>query len=786
MVLLRKHALTLSIVASLASGTAVAETFSVQNILVEGINRVSEEAVLSYLPITVGQRFDTQSDTAKAIRALYKTQEFDDIVLSRDGQSLIVTVKERASIAAITLNGNKKVDDDMLSDALKGVGIQSGRPYNPVTVSVMNQELRKLYLNAGYYGVKATFDEKKLDRNRVGLTVNVNEGAPARIRSVKLVGNKAISDEKLLGLMESGPTRNPFSSRDNYSSDKLEADIERIRSYYLDRGYLKFTVESSQVALSEDKRDIFVTINVSEGDIYNVGQIAVVGDTVLPASELRSVMDVSAGEVFSRKSVRDSNEKISDALGEEGFAFADVNIEPQINESSKEVDLTFKIDGGKQTYIRRIVFSGNASTYDEVLRREMRLFEGAPFSPEKLKRSKIRLQRLGYIDNVNVDIQRVKGVDDLVDIYVKIEEGSIGSIVLSGGVNTEGDITLGASIDRDNVFGTGQRFKIGFEQSDVTDSFEISLTDPYFTDDGISRTLKAYYRQTDASNLDSTADWINDASGLSIGFGVPLSEFTRWRFGAGYERNKLTATSGTPDGGSTAIAEGTLDGASYLPEDDLAASIEEQSNYEFLTANIGLSYDTRDRVVFPENGVIHRLDLEATVPNDDAEFYKLGYGFRGYSLLGNHWVGSARLNVDYGDGFGDDESLPFFKRYYAGGIRNVRGYRSGSLGPTFTVGQGAGDAKGGDFRTTASFALVTPPPFSDPENSSVRLSLFYDMGTVFSDVGDFEVDDLRQSAGLGLIWRMPFGALTFSIADTLNDESTDDTQSFQFTIGTVY
>lgn len=739
-----------------------AEVFAIEDIEVTGVSRVDIGTVLNYLPYDVNDQFDAKIDSAIAIRSLYKTGLFSDVTLSRRGDTLLISIEERPAIAEVKIEGNRQVSDDQLEESLRGVGISRGRVFNRSMLDSVEQELRRLYFSTGHYAVKIDAKVTPLERNRVAIFLDIIEGESARIQSINIIGNSAYSDEELLDLLDSGEyTINPFSSADEYSKAKLAGDIETLRSHYQNRGYMRFDVESTQVSISADKQDIFITMNISEGDRYDISDVKLAGDLKVPETELQEIITELSGIPFSREKMLAKSDAVSDRLGEDGYAFANVNVVPNIDEDAKQVALTYQITPGKRVYVRRILFRGNGKTRDEVFRREMRLMEGGLFSPSKLRRSKVRIQRLSYIADVSVETPRVPGTDDQVDIVVSLTEGSSGSFGIGLGYGTDGFL-FNINFSQDNLFGSGESMKLSYDNSSSVDQFSLSFTDPYYTVDGVSRTWSAFYRKTDASEVSSTADYLMDSFGGGLSFGVPLSEYSRVSFGANFKNVELTETKNT----------------SQEIKDFLA---EKGNDFNLFSLTTSYSHDTRDRTVFATDGMLNKLSLEATVPSSDLEFYKLSYGLEYFTPITKSLVFSLRNKISYGSGYGDSETLPFFERYYAGGIRSVRGYRSSSLGPR----DSENSAMGGDYRFVGTTELIFPPPFA-AESGRTRFGVFMDYGNVFTDYDNFDVDELRGSYGVSFVWLSPVGPLTFSLADTFNDEPEDRTQSFQFTIGSVF
>jgi len=738
-------------------------SFVVTDIVVEGNERIDLGTILNYLPVRTRDNFDPSRDGARALRALYDTGLFSDVVIKRrDANILLVEVVERPAIGSITIDGNQKIPKDDLQASLRQADIALGRVYNRSLLETVERELRRVYFSAGNYGSQINIEVKELERNRVALDIDIVEGAIAKIQHINIVGNTSFSEKKLVDLLQSAEyTPNPFSSRDEYSQVKLAADIETLRSFYLDRGFTRFDVVSTQVSISPDKREIFIVINVNEGDRYTVRDIKLRGQVDVPEEELLKLIEVEEGSVFARKDIVRSSNAISDRLGQDGFAFAEVDVLPDINDESKDVGLTFVVKPGKRVYVRRIIFTGQYKTKDEVLRREMRQFEGSRFSPALVNRSRIRLQRLAFMQTVSISTPRVPGSDDQVDLEVNVQEGPSGSFSAGFGIGNEG-ATVNLAFSQENLFGTGQSMQFAFDNSDTTRQLSLSIRDPYFTDDGISRTVRAFISETDTSNSAARTTYLSSSRGASVNFGVPLSEFSTFRVGAGYERTEIGITESTPD--------------------DINAFVDENGDtFDLWNFNLGFSYDTRNRTVFATSGFVNRFNLDVSAPGSDITYIKAGYSFEFFYALTERYTFSSSVNVDGGAGYGDFENIPFFKRYFAGGVTTLRGYRSGSLGPKDSVG----NASGGDFRTLGTVQLIFPPPFVE-EPGATRFSLFTDFGNVYSDFDDFDSDEFRGSYGVAFVWLSPVGPLTFSFAKPYNNKAGDRLNDFQFTIGSSF
>ena len=747
-----------------STGAARAGPFTVSEIVVEGNERIDLGTILTYLPVRARERFDPALDAPRALRALYETGLFDDVAIRRRGADvLVVAVDERPAIGEILITGNDKIPTEELERSLDQADIALGRVFNRSILERIERELRRVYFSAGNYGSRIDIDVSPLERNRVALAIDISEGAVAKIEHISIVGNEAFDDQTLLALLQSRENPiNPFSSADEYSQVKLAADIETLRSFYQDRGYVRFDIESTQVSISEDLQDIFVVINVREGEPYTVSGVELSGEVDVPADELRSLIDVAEGGTFARKDIVRSTNAITDRLGQDGFAFADVEVVPTLDDAARTVALDFRLRPGKRVYVRRIRFEGQYKTRDEVLRREMRQLEGSRLSPPLVNRSRIRLQRLPFMQSVSIDTPRVPGTDDQVDLVVTVAEGPSGSFTAGIGYGSEGSVTVNLAFAQENLFGTGEAVRFSFDNSDSTRQLSLSLTDPYFTDDGISRTVRAFVRETEFDDSNERSRYDASTRGASVSFGVPLSEFSTFRIGGGYERTEIGTTAGTP-----------INIDEFIDE--------EGDTFDVFDLSLGFTYDTRNRTVFATNGAVNRFTAEVAVPGSDLTYYKLGYGLEYFRSISERLTFSTTLRVDGGSGYGDFSELPFFQRYFAGGVRTLRGYRAASLGPRDSTDR----ARGGDFRALGTLEMIFPPPFVE-EPGATRFSLFTDFGNVFDDVADFEPGEIRGAYGVAFVWLSPVGPLTFSLAEPYNDEPDDDTQRFQFTIGSIF
>jgi outer membrane protein insertion porin family len=738
------------------------EPFKVLDIRVEGLQRISAGTVFNYLPIKVGQTIDTE-DSILAVKALFKSGFFDDVSLERDGSVLVVYVRERAAISSIDIEGNKDLDSEELLEGLKEIGLAEGRVFDRSLLEKVEQELRRQYFSRGKYAVKIDTTVTPLDRNRVGILINVSEGQVALIKQINIIGNHEFSDKKLLDEFSlTTPTFfSVFTKSDQYSKQGLSADLETLRTYYLDRGYLKFNINSTQVSITPDKKDIYITINITEGHQYKIREVTLSGDLVVPPEELFPLIKINPGDVFSRKQVTESVDRISSLLGNQGYAYANVNTAPEMDDEAFEVSLGFFVDPGKRVYVRRINIAGNTGTRDEVLRREMRQMEGGWYSTEQVERSRTRLNRLGYFEDVNVETPTVPGTTDQLDVNYSVTEMSSGSITLGAGFSQTSGVLFNASVQQDNFLGTGKRVAFTFDNSQINTVYRFSYTNPYWTVDGVSRGFDLSYRKTDANEA-NLSNYSTDNRGAAVNFGIPINEYDTIRFSAGYQGLDLKANSN-----SSAQITDFID--------------QHGDSFDDAVFSASWSHDSRDSILFAEKGGLQRLSLESTAPGSGLEYYKITYQQQRFIPLTRELILGLKGNLGYGDGFGDYEELPFFENFYAGGVRSVRGYEDNTLGPR----DSDGDPIGGAFLTVFNAEVIFPVPFVD-DAKGVRLSAFFDIGNVFKDYNSFDAADLRYSVGLAGLWVSPLGPISISLGFPLNADSNDDEQPFQFTVGTFF
>ena len=756
------HRLAMVLVLALAPVAAFGQTFVVDDIRVEGLRRVSTGTVFNELPIAVGDTV-TEQDTAAAIKKLFATGFFDDVRIERDGDSLVVVVVERPSIANIDFTGNDEVETEQLVESLARVGFAVGRTFDPVVLNRMVQELRETYFAQGRYsaGIEATVTP--LERHRVGIHFEIDEGEVARIRRINIVGNRSFDEEDLLDLFES-TTRTMFSwltGSDRYSKQKVTGDLERLRTHYLDRGYINFTIDSTQVSLTPDKRHIYITINVTEGKTFEVATVELAGNLVVEPEVLIPLVDVRRGDVFNRSDVVSTATNVKTRLGDEGYAFANVNAVPDIREEEGLVDLAFFVDPGQRVYVRRIEFRGNFQTRDEVLRREMRQIEGTWVVNRDLDRSRQRLLQLGHFDEVRVETQAVPGTTDQVDVTVHVTERAFGALLLSAGYAQDRGALFNVSVTQENLFGTGNSASFTFNNSSSQEEYSVSYTNPYFTQEGISRRLFARYEETEGRELD-ISDYSTDVAGAGVSFGIPTNEFDRFHFGISAE------------------------GIDFEPGADASREVMDleratDGSYLELLGSVRWSRDERDRRILPTQGSFSSALAEVAIPGSGLRYFRTRLSHQRFFPVTEDWILMAEVEAAYGDGYGGTDSLPLTRHFFAGGPRSVRGFKSNSLGPPDSKGR----PMGGDFLTLGRAELIVPLPFVE-KSQQFRLTGFLDAGNVFGSIDDFSAGDLRYSTGFSTVWFAGIGIITMSWGFPLNDETGDELQRFQFTIGTTF
>jgi outer membrane protein insertion porin family len=835
----RRRILSLALAAALSgsaiSGSALAqssfEPFTVSDIRVDGLQRISAGTVFSYLPVERGDRLDRGRST-EAIRALFKTGFFSDVKFDRQGDVLVVTVVERPAINTLTLEGNKELKSEELLKGLKSIGLSEGETYNPLNLDRVTQELTRQYNNRGKYGVTISPTITPLDRNRVDVKIVIVEGKAARIRDINIVGNALFPDASLRQGWESSTSNwlSWYKRDDQYSREKVAGDLEKLSNFYLDRGYVDFNMESAQIAISPSMRDMYITANVSEGEQYKVSSVKVTGDTVLPLEDVQKLVYLKEGMIFSRRLVEFTSEGISTVLGNLGYAFAEVEPVPEVDREKHEVALNFVVKPGPRVNVRRILFKGNVATADEVLRREMRQFEGSWYSQAMIDRSKIRLQRTGFFETVEIETPEVPGRKDQVDVVVTVKERSAGSFVFGIGYSQNAGLVTTINLQQNNFLGTGNRFGIGLQRNTYSKSINFSWMDPYFTDDGVSVGYNLSYSDYDSSTTSTARYGAGNAAGEAV-FGVPLSENTSITAALGIYRNEITVYDGTtppqvieyldrtmggraPFGGNTfPSADDDNNPATPSTNDDPDPAIDDplfvtpdfirQWAVNAWTFRVGWANDSRNNYLLPSAGMLNSFSAEVSLPGSDLEYYRLSYDFEYYRPVSTWLIAKAGVSLGYGNAYGEtadaqcrrfnqfgvllypvvteDCGLPFYKNFYAGGPGSVRGFAQNTLGPTTNYGgYSRPQPLGGPVKATGTFEAYFPRVLGGP---GTRFSAFLDYGNVFERVGDFSLSEFRVTTGLALQWQSPVGPISISYAIPLRKQDGDDIERLQFTFG---
>jgi outer membrane protein insertion porin family len=743
-----------------ASTSWAIEPFTVTDIRVEGIQRTEAGTVFSYLPVKVGDTMDDQQ-AAAAIRALYATGFFKDVRLEVEQGVLIVLVRERPSIASIELNGIKDFPKDQLKDNMKYAGLAEARIFDKGALDKATQELKRQYVARGKYGVSVNTTVTELERNRVAIVFNVVEGEVSKIKQINIVGNQAYPEDELLGLMKlSTPDwMSWFSKDDQYSKQKLSADMESMRSFYMDNGYLEFNIDSTQVSITPDKKDIYITINITEGPKYTVSKVGVSGNTIVPKEEIEKLIQLKAGDTFSRKALTETSKKVGERLGQEGYAFANVNAIPEMDKEKHEVAFNFMIDPGQRVYIRRINIAGNDKSRDEVIRREFRQVEGAWFDVEKIRKSKQRVDKLDFFSEVNVETPPVQGTNDQMDVNVSVKEKNTGNISVGAGFSNAEGLSLNASVSQSNLFGSGKYASVQLNTGKINQVYSFSYTNPYFTDDGVSRGFDVYKRNTDSTST-AVTQYSSHTLGGGVRFGVPIAEEETISYGLSFERTQLGLLAGSPARLTQYVNTFGATNSTIL-------------------GTVGWGRDSRDSAIYTTEGTVQHAFAEIALPVLDMRYYKLNYQHQWFYPVSSDVTLLLNGEAGVAGGYGGNQ-LPFFKNFYGGGTGSVRGYEANSLGPR----DAAGAVLGGTRRVVGNAELLVP--FPGIKEKSVRLSGFVDGGAVYGP-GDLPGSaGLRYSAGAALTWVSPVGPIKFSYAVPLNKQPVDKINKFQFTLGQVF
>jgi len=780
-----------SVALLLNASAAHAQGFKIADIRINGLQRVSAGSVFGALPLNVGEQVDDQQ-LVESTRALFKTGFFQDIQLGRDGDILVITVVERPSIASIDIEGNKAISTDDLMKGLKQSGLAEGEVFQRATLEGVRNELLRQYVAQGRYSAAVDAEVVAQPRNRVGLKIKIDEGEVAAIKHINVVGNNVFDQAELDDqfTLKTSNWLSFFKNDDKYAREKLSGDLERLRSYYMDRGYINMEIVSTQVSISPDKKQVFITVNISEGAKFTVRDIKLRGDLKMPEEQISALLLVQKGQVFSRKLMTSTSDLITRRLGNEGYTFANVNAVPTPSKDGNTVDIEFVVDPGKRAYANRINFRGNTKTEDQVLRREMRQMEGGWASTYLIDQSKTRLERLGYFKEVNVETPAVAGVDDQVDVNYSVEEQSSGSITASVGFAQSAGLILGGSITQNNFLGTGNSASLGLTRSEYQSKYNIGFTDPYFTKDGVSLGYNAFYNKTDYNDYydDGVSYYSINSYGAGATLGYPINETSRISFG-------LTAQ-------HDSIEPGT-----YSADEIYDFIDREGKEFTNFKANLGWSESTLNKGILATRGYSQNLNLMVTVPGSDLSFYKIDY--TGQTFLPVSASTSLRFHtkLGYGNGYGSTDGLPFYENYTAGGEGTVRGFESGTLGPRNTPATGtyssAGqayysdrdtEALGGNIMITGGVEYLFPMPFIK-DNKSLRTSLFWDVGSVYSDkcylstttgCDGVDLSQMASSVGVGVTWYSPMGPLSVNLALPIRKPDDAETQVFQFSMGQTF
>ncbi len=805
-----------------ANVALAADPFIIYDIRVDGLQRISEGTVYNYLPLNVGDEV-TPTNTRSAIRELYRTGFFKDIQFGREGNILVITVLERPAIANINITGNKAIKEEDLLRVLFDIGLSEGEVFDQLVLDRLQQELIKQYFSQGRYAVSVDARVTQLDRNRVRIAIVIDEGKVAKIRHINIVGNETFEDDDIREDFEADvvPFWKFWSKDGQYSREKLSGDVEKLRSYYLDRGYVDFSVESTQVAIGPEKKDIYITANVVEGEVYSVDEVQLTGEMVIDESTLKRLIVTQPDEIFSRKKIEQSVDNITAVLSNIGYAFANVNPITEVDRNNRLVSINFFVDPGKRVYIRRILFTGNTKTKDEVLRREMRQMEGAWFSQSAIDRSKVRLQRLTYFESVEVETPAVPGTDDQVDVVIKVSERPAGSFTVGLGYSEVQGMIASLSVQQDNFIGSGKRLGLGVSYSKIIKSLNLSYDNPYWNEDGVSRGFYGRYQEFDqgAANISTytSSEWA-----LGMNFGIPVTEIDYLRAGFGYRSSQINIGQidcirdefgfcvsdifYRPNSGEPLSISLDFDGNGFLTPNEREFNV-----YDLSTS---WTRDSRNHFLNPSRGSSQSLVLQASAPGSTREFYKITYRGAKYWPIWGGLVYSLRGNLGYGDAYDSydkdslsylwyenrpvpplppetscdpsdvvliDDGLPFYEHFYSGGVRDLRGYNDNTLGPKDSFCRSIG----GDFKVAGGMELAFPTPFLGGQ-SGTRIALFMDTGYVYENIQAFEADKLRGSFGLSVTWEAPIGPIVISYAFPFWDKPGDQTEDLQFSFGTTF
>jgi len=796
----RLLALALASSLSLPALAQAAEPFTVRDIRIDGLQRIAAGTVYTYLPVERGETLD-QAGAGDTIRALYHTGFFEDVRLDRQGDILVVTVVERPAINKLTLEGNKDIKSEDLLKGLEDIGLSEGETFDRLALDRVTQELHRQYNNRGKYNVTITPTVSPLNRNRVDVTITVKEGKAAKIRHVNLIGTDSFETDDIQEAWESRESSwlSWYRRDDQYSKEKLSGDMEKLNSWYLDRGYIDFNIDSTQVSISPEKREMYVTASVTEGEIYKISDIKVTGDTILPQEQVERMVIPKVGDTFSRALLELTSDGITNTLSNIGYAFARVSPLPTPNREDRTVAINLQVMPGPRVNVRRILFKGNTRTSDEVLRREMRQFENSWYSQAAIDRSKVRLQRLGYFETVEVETPAVPGTGDQVDVVYNVKETNSGSFMFGVGYSQLGGMTTTVQLSQANFLGGGNRVAVEAQRSDYLQRYAFSYINPFFTDEGMSLGYNLWWRELDYSDF-NTAQYNSTNAAAQAVLGLPITENSTVSMLFGIDSNQIQTYSG------------------YTPEVivNYVHAIGRRTFHAWRT-EVGWARDTRNDFFMPTRGTYQRVGLETTLPGSTVEYFKLNYEVSKYWRLSPAFVLRTGLDLGYGDSYGNDivrnicwtrptvenptpgasdpcltdspdyartltaSGLPFFENFYAGGTRSVRGFRDNTLGPRSEVlGGYRGQPLGGSLKTVGQIEMLFPKLF---DTRAARVSTFIDFGNVYDSTDNFDAGELRASAGVALLWRAPMGPISISYAYPFKKKEGDEIERLQFSFG---
>jgi outer membrane protein insertion porin family len=757
----QRHAVAIAIAVSAFAGSAWAvDPFTVRDIRIEGLQRAEAGTIFASLPVRVGDIYDDQKGAA-AIQSIFALGLFKDVRIEVSGDVLVVIVEERPTVADIEFGGNKEFEKDMLRKMMRDIGLADGRPYDKALLDRAEQEIKRQYINRSLYASEVVTTVTPIERNRVNLAFTITEGERAKIKEIRVVGNKVYGESKLRDLfdLDSGGWLSWYTKSDQYSRAKLNADIESLRSYYLTRGYLEFKIDSTQVVISPDKQEISIVINVTEGERYVVSGVKLEGNYLGRNDEFKSLVAIRPGEAYNADQVVQTTKAFTDYFGNFGYAFARVEARPEVDRANNRVTLVIAADPSRRAYIRRINVAGNNRTRDEVVRREFRQFESAWYDADKIKRSRDRVDRLGFFREVSIETQEIAGAPDQVDLTITVLEKPTGNLSLGAGYSSGDGLGLSAGIKQENAFGSGTSLGLQVDTSKVNRAIVFNTTDPYFTVDGVSRSIDVYHRNT--SPYSDTSYYKLVTTGASLRFGVPFTEIDTVYFGGGVEQTK--------------IVPGTLLPAAYTTY---------ANQFGFTSTGVpltvGWARDSRDSALVPTDGRYQRVNGEWGV-GGDTRYLSASYQYQQYYPLNKQYTLAFNGDVAWGKGL-SGRPFPLFKNFFAGGLGSVRGFEQGSLGQKDAT---TGGSLGGNRKINMNFEVLTPFPGAGNDRT-LRMFGFFDVGNVYAESESIDLQKLRASVGVGISWISPVGPLRLAIAKPVRKFTGDKIQTVQFQIGTSF